>query len=106
VSSLADVLQQFRAALQPFLPLWEVLDDLDSHTWVLEPEVLFQLLFALTYMLCYVLRTVVKMALIITAAKPHSSSHAIVCNYIHTYTIMLCDTSETLLRLCANHTVS
>ncbi|KAG5177285.1 WD-repeat region-domain-containing protein [Tribonema minus] len=37
-SSLADVLGQFRAALAPFLPLWEVLDDLDAHTHVLEPE--------------------------------------------------------------------
>ncbi|CAM9213024.1 unnamed protein product [Chrysoparadoxa australica] len=38
-SSLADVYAQFKAALPRFLPLWEVLDDLDSHTCVLEPEV-------------------------------------------------------------------
>ncbi|CAM9595387.1 unnamed protein product, partial [Hapterophycus canaliculatus] len=37
-SSLATVLEQFREALGPFLQLWDVLDDLDQHTWVLEPE--------------------------------------------------------------------
>eukprot|EP00752_Nemacystus_decipiens_P010918 g9703.t1 len=37
-SSLSTVLEQFRQALVPFLRLWNVLDDLDHHTWVLEPE--------------------------------------------------------------------
>ncbi|CAM9824218.1 unnamed protein product [Ectocarpus sp. 12 AP-2014] len=37
-SSLATVLEQFREALTPFHELWNVLDDLDEHTWVLEPE--------------------------------------------------------------------
>jgi FANCL UBC-like domain 3 len=58
------VLQQFRAALQPFLPLWEVLDDLDSHTWVLEPEVIFQLLKTLIYTMCYILRHHLSSALV------------------------------------------
>ncbi|CAM9302852.1 unnamed protein product [Phaeothamnion confervicola] len=37
-SSLADAIAQFRAALAPYVPLWDALDDLDAHTWVLEPE--------------------------------------------------------------------
>ncbi|CAN0316897.1 unnamed protein product [Ascophyllum nodosum] len=37
-SSLKTVLEQFRATLVPYLALWNVLEDLDRHTWVLEPE--------------------------------------------------------------------
>ena len=37
-SSLRDVLAQFSLFLARFQTFWEVMDDLDTHLWVLEPE--------------------------------------------------------------------
>jgi E3 ubiquitin-protein ligase FANCL len=36
--SLCNAIAQFRAALARHQQLWDVLDDLDAHTWVLEPK--------------------------------------------------------------------
>ena len=36
-ASLADVLRQFEAALEQHQQLWDDLDDLDEHAWVIEP---------------------------------------------------------------------
>ena len=36
--SLANAIEQFRAALRRHQQLWDLLDDLDEHTWVLEPK--------------------------------------------------------------------
>lgn len=36
--SLQAVIQQFRAALSKHQLFWDILDDLDAHTWVLEPQ--------------------------------------------------------------------
>jgi len=37
-SGLVDAMQQFEAALSSYQTLWRVLEDIDNHTWVLEPE--------------------------------------------------------------------
>jgi E3 ubiquitin-protein ligase FANCL len=37
-STLADVVRQFEEALRGYQALWAVLEDIDRHTWVLEPE--------------------------------------------------------------------
>jgi E3 ubiquitin-protein ligase FANCL len=36
--ALKDIVRQFEAALEQYQDVWDVLDDLDIHTWVLEPE--------------------------------------------------------------------
>lgn len=38
-SNLASILQQFEALLERFQTHWEVMEDLDENTWVLEPSV-------------------------------------------------------------------
>lgn len=36
--ALKDVIRQFKTALSQHQDIWDVLDDFDAHTWVLEPE--------------------------------------------------------------------
>ena len=36
--SLRAAIAQFRAALATFQQLWDMLDDIDRHAWVLEPK--------------------------------------------------------------------
>jgi len=37
-SSLRDAMHEFEKALASYQALWRVLEDIDTHTWVLEPE--------------------------------------------------------------------
>lgn len=37
-SSLVDVHSQFLAALESLKVFWDVMDEIDEKTWVLEPE--------------------------------------------------------------------
>lgn len=36
--NLKNILSQFSDAVEKYNPLWEQLDDLDSNTWILEPD--------------------------------------------------------------------
>lgn len=36
--SVKDAIQQYRKAIRSYQPLWNVLDDWDANTWILEPK--------------------------------------------------------------------
>src|SRR5690606_21461521 len=36
--TLKDVLRQYREAVKQYTALWDQLEDLDKHTWVIEPQ--------------------------------------------------------------------